>query len=254
MGFGGTVPGHDPGHDRSRPRSGCALEGDRSSCCGSVSRREPALIPGGPGGTIADDLIDFVARADGAVLVALVFLLVFAESAILLDLVVPGEVGLVVAASAGAHNDTPLVMIIGAAAVGGVLGDSFGFLIGRRFGADLVTRRRFARRLRPALRRARTYYEQRGGMSVAVARWIGALRAVVPVVAGSAGMTFRRFALWDIPSTIGWSVVLASVGYAWGDDIATVIDRIGVAVSVVAVGGIGAWLWWRHRHRRHASR
>lgn len=195
-----------------------------------------------------------VAGMDGAVLVALVALIVCAESAILLDLVVPGEVGLVVAGSAAAHNGTPLVLIIGAAAVGGVLGDSFGFLLGRRFGAEVVARRRFARRLRPALQRAQKHYGERGGMSVALARWIGALRAVVPVIAGSAGMSFRRFVCWDVPSTVGWSLAVASLGYALGDDIASVVDRIGVAVSLTAVGGIGAWLWWRHHHRARSSR
>jgi len=55
------------------------------------------------------DLIEFVSGAEGATLAVLVFAMVFAESAILLDLVVPGEIGLVVGGAAAAYNDTPIV-------------------------------------------------------------------------------------------------------------------------------------------------
>ena len=66
--------------------------------------------------TIANGLIDFVSQAEGIALAALVFALVLGESMIVTDLVVPGEVGLVIAGAAAAANGTPVAVVIGAAA------------------------------------------------------------------------------------------------------------------------------------------
>ena len=72
---------------------------------------------------MAEDRISFGARAGSPGLIALAFVIVFAESAILLDLLVPGEIGLVVAGAVAAELATPLWTVILAAAV---LGDTLG--------------------------------------------------------------------------------------------------------------------------------
>ena len=194
-----------------------------------------------------------VATAEGAALIGLVFLVVFAESAILLDLVVPGEVGLVLAGTAAEQNGTSLVLVIVAATLGATAGDSLGYVVGRRFGPALVTRWRWTRRLEPSLERARDHYARRGGVTVAVARWIGALRAVVPVVAGAAALTYRRFLAWSLPSAAAWSAVVASLGFAFGDDVVELVDRVGLGVSLVAVAVVVGAVWYARR-RRQAGR
>lgn len=161
--------------------------------------------------------------------------MVMAESLIITDLLVPGEVGLVLAGAAAAANGTPIVAIIAAAAVGALAGDSLGYVVGQRFGARFIDRWRWTRRLRPALQRARRHFRQRGGPSVALARWIGSLRAIVPVIAGAGEMSYRRFVAWDGPSAVVWATVIASIGYLWGDDIADTVDRVGLGVSAAAV-------------------
>lgn len=150
-------------------------------------------------------------------------------------MLVPGEVGLVAAGAAAAQNGTPIALIIVAASLGAVAGDTGGYLIGRRFGADVIENWRFARWLRPGLKRARRYFDRRGGAAVAGARWVGALRAVVPVVAGTARMPAPRFAAWDAPSAVAWCAVVVTVGFVWGDDIADLVDRIGLGISAVVV-------------------
>jgi len=172
---------------------------------------------------------------------------------VLLDFFVPGEVGLVIAGTAAAQNGTPLPGVIAAAALGAFAGDVVGYGIGRRFGAGLSERGRIGRHLAPALRRARDHFDRRGGATVAVARFVGALRAVVPVVAGSAEMGFRRFAAWAVPAAIAWSALMATIGFVWGDAIADVVDRAGLLVSAVAIGVIVV-LVVRARRRRDVSR
>ena len=120
----------------------------------------------------------------------LVLALVFGESPVLLDFFVPGEVGLVVAGAAAAQNDTALPGVIAAATIGAVAGDSVGYALGRRFGTDIAEHSRFARWLKPGLDRARRHFDRRSGATVGLARFIGALRAAVPIVAGSARMRY----------------------------------------------------------------
>ena len=202
---------------------------------------------------MADDLIDFVSRASDWNLALVVLALVFAESLVITDLIAPGEVGLVVAGAAAARNGTDLALVIGAASIGAIAGDSLGFVLGRRFGTDLVEHHRWLRWLRPSLRRARRRFEQHGPMIVGVARWVGALRAVVPVVAGSARLPAHRFLLAGVPSAVAWSTAMASIGFVWGDDIAGFVDRIGIGLSVAVIAAIVLVVVVRRRRRQRAS-
>ena len=202
--------------------------------------------------SIASGLIDFVSRAEGLALALVVFLLVLGESLIVTDLIVPGEVGLVVAGAAAAVNGTPVGIVIGAAALGAVAGDTAGYLVGRRIGTERVLAHRWGRRLRPTLIRARQHFGDHGAATVAAARWVGALRGVVPVVAGSSRVSAPRFYAASIPSAIAWSATMALLGFVWGDDIADVVDRVGLVVSGAVVAAIVAAVLWS-RHRREAS-
>ena len=202
--------------------------------------------------SIASGLIDFVSRAEGLALALVVFLLVFGESLIVTDLVVPGEVGLVVAGAAAAVNGTPVGIVIGAAVLGAVAGDTAGYLVGRSIGTDRLLAHRWGRRLRPTLKRARQHFDDHGVATVASARWVGALRGVVPVVAGSSRLSAPRFYVSSIPSAAAWSATMAMLGFVWGDDIAGVVDRVGLVISGVVIVGIAAVVLWS-RHRREAS-
>ena len=112
----------------------------------------------------------------GDLLYLVVFLLVLGESALMLDLFVPGEVGLVLASAAVRSADGSLGLVIAVASAGAVVGDSISYWLGRRFGPELVNRWRFtlvAGSDRPssapdALRAPGRHGSVRG-------RWVGAL-------------------------------------------------------------------------------
>jgi membrane-associated protein len=89
--------------------------------------------------------------------------------------------------------------------------------------------------------------QRRGGLAVFAARWVGALRAVMPVVAGISDMRYRRFLAWDVPAVILWTSLVVSVGFYFGDGIAEVVDRIGLTVSLVIVVLVVALIVLRRR-------
>jgi membrane-associated protein len=182
------------------------------------------------------------------VLVVAAFLLGFAESAFGLDLIIPGELGMAVSGAAAAHNQVPFPLMAVVAVLGCIAGDSAGYWLGRRFGTDVVCRWRFTRRrLGRGLARADDYFDRHGGLAVFAGRWIGALRAVVPVVAGAAKMPFGRFLLWDIPAIISWAVSVVAVGYFLGEPVAEQIDEYGKFISAGGVLLIAGYLFWRFK-------
>jgi membrane protein DedA with SNARE-associated domain len=158
---------------------------------------------------------------------------------------------MVVSGAAAERNGTALVLIIVAGSLGAVAGDSVGFALGRRFGTEVVNRWGWTRRrVGPGLEKAHAYYAKRGGWSVFAARWVGAVRAVVPLVAGSAAMPWPRFLLWDAPSAFLWVTATTTAGYLFGSSVADLVDRIGLGVSLVVVGAVVVFLlvrWWRRR-------
>src|SRR5262245_9688673 len=100
------------------------------------------------------------------------------RSAAAVDVVVPGEVGMVVAGAAGERAGVPLGVLLIAGIAGAIAGDQVSFHLGHRYGDTLVDRWDFTRRhVGPKMRDAQRHFDKYGGSTVFVARWVGALRA-----------------------------------------------------------------------------
>src|SRR5215471_3626235 len=107
----------------------------------------------------------------------------------------PGETVLVTAAIyAGTTHRLSILMLIAAAALGAIVGDNLGYLIGRRFGYELLLRH--GRRIGVDERRlklGRFLFDRHGGKVVFFGRFMAVLRALAGVLAGAACMEWRRF-------------------------------------------------------------
>jgi undecaprenyl-diphosphatase len=204
--------------------------------------------------SFVEDLLDEVASIGGGWLLLAAFLLAFAETALFADLVVPGEVGLIVAGAAAARGGDPhLAPLIAAAALGATLGDSVGWLLGRTVGTRFVERFEWTRkRLRPRVERARGYFTRRGAAAVFLGRFVGALRAVVSVVAGMSGMPYRRFLPWNVLASIVWTALVVSAGYFFGRNVESLVGDVGVVVAAAILAGVILWWLVRRRRRSHA--
>jgi membrane-associated protein len=184
---------------------------------------------------------------------AAAFFLAFAECALFLDLIVPGEAGMVVAAAAAARTDVPLPTMIVAAAAGAILGDTVGYLIGRRWGLAIVRRwEPVRRRLEPRVERAERYFATRGGAAVFVGRFVGVVRGVVPVVAGTARMPYRRFLPWNVAASIVWTTGVMTAGYLLGRHVESAVARASLVVTALVLVVVGGW-WLIARRRRRAA-
>jgi len=198
---------------------------------------------------VAERLLDEIAALDAHWLLLLAFLLPYGETVALLDTVVPGELGLIVIGAAAQVADVPLVLVIAVASVGAFLGDSTSWFIGHRWGTALLTRwDPVWRRVEAPFARAQAYFDRYGGQTVFGARFVGPLRALVPLVAGTSGMPYRRFLPWNALASVTWVSVVVILGALFGERVASTIDRFGLVVTgLLVIGALG--LWMRHRRR-----
>jgi membrane-associated protein len=194
---------------------------------------------------VLERLIEIISGVGAPGLVLIAMALTYAETAIGLDLVVPGEAGLVVVGAA-ANGEIGVVPLIAAAAVGATAGDCTSYWLGRRFGHRLLDRFALTRRLRPGVERAEAVMERRGPRAVFFGRFVGALRAVVPLVAGMARMPFGRFLVWNVAASIAWCTTVVLVGFHVGLPAARFVDRAGIW-SYLAVAAVALVLWLRNR-------
>ena len=179
-----------------------------------------------------------------------VFVLVFLESS---GVPLPGETAVVTAAIYAGHTDAfglpELIAIVTAAAV---LGDSMGFLIGRKLGLPLLER--LARRFPGAEKRlivGEYLFLRHGGKIVFWGRFVALLRVLAAVLAGANKMAWRRFAVMNALGGLCWATFFCGTAYVFGDLIREIEGPVGFALLAVAVGGIGLGivLFRRYEHR-----
>lgn len=183
--------------------------------------------------------------------------LAFAEAAILVGMVLPGETALLVAGvfCNAKYGDLNLTLMIIIAIVCAIAGDSVGYEFGKKFG--------------PALRRSRLgnwvgehrwakvdgFLHQHGGKAVLLGRLTALLRALMPSMAGMSGMRYRTFLLWNAVGGLIWAPGCVLLGYAF----ASALDVVGetmtwapLAILALAIIGYAA-LHLRKRRREQSE-
>lgn len=182
---------------------------------------------------------------------AVIGLLVFAEAAVFVGFVLPGETAVLLGGAMAATGRLSLPVLAVLVVVAAVAGDSVGFEVGRRFGPRILASKVLSKHT-TKVAAAQTQLRQRGGAAVFLARFTAFLRAVMPGLAGASGMPYQRFLVYNTAGGLVWGGGVVLLGYSAGASYATVERALGRGTAVVAalvllaVGGI----WLRRRHRR----
>ncbi|HSO07047.1 MAG TPA: DedA family protein [Pelomicrobium sp.] len=161
-------------------------------------------------------LVAFVQQY-GAWVYALLFLIIFCETGLVVTPFLPGDSLLFVAgtvAAAGAMDVHFLVVLLIVAAI---LGDTVNYAIGKHAGARLFQdpNARFLKR--EYLDRTHRFYERHGGKTIIIARFVPIVRTYAPFVAGVGAMTYRKFLAYNVIGAIVWVVSLTYAGYFFGN-------------------------------------
>ena len=207
-------------------------------------------------------LIDFILHVDqhletfvqhyGAWVYALLFLIVFVETGVVVMPFLPGDSLLfVVGALAGAGLlSYPLAVAVLLAAA--ILGDQTNYSIGRYFGPKVFQWENSRFFNKAAFERAHNFYETYGGITIIIARFMPFLRTFVPFVAGVAAMSRVKFTLYNIVGAVIWVLGICTAGYFLGSLpwVKANLDKIIWAMILVPGLIVIFGAWKAHRQPR----
>ena len=180
------------------------------------------------------------------------FLIVFAETGLVVLPFLPGDSLLFIAGAFGATGSLDPVLLAALLIVAAITGNSVNYAIGRYIGPRVFSMNlRFLDR--GALMRTHAFYEKHGGKTIVMSRFIPVVRTFAPFVAGVAGMPLSRFQLFNILGALLWVVSLVAAGYFFGNiplvkEHLNTIVLIGLGAAIVPV--VGAALFKLLRARR----
>lgn len=173
-------------------------------------------------------LIDFVLHIDahlaemislyGVWVYAILFLIIFCETGLVVTPFLPGDSLLFVAGALAAMPANQMnvhlliVLLIGAA----ILGDASNYTIGRLFGEKLFSNPKSKIFKQSYLEKTHNFYKKHGGKTIILARFVPIVRTFAPFVAGMGHMSYRHFALYNVVGGIVWVTLFAYAGYFFG--------------------------------------
>ena len=194
-----------------------------------------------------DRYLEAFVQAYGVWIYAILFLIVFVETGLVVMPFLPGDSLLfLVGAMAGAEL-LSLPWVLGLLTAAAILGDQCNYFIGRHFGQRLLNAntRWFNRQ---AYDQAHAFYERYGSITIVLARFLPFIRTFAPFVAGVADMDRRRFTLFNFLGAFIWVWGICIAGYMFGHIgwVKANLDKIIWALILIP-GLMAVWGAWRAR-------
>ena len=161
-------------------------------------------------------LADFV-RDYGMWVYALLFVIVFTETGVVVMPFLPGDSLLFVVGTLCGAGLMSLPLAIAVLLVAAILGDQVNYSIGRHLGPKVFQWEQSRFFNKAAFEQAHAFYEKYGGITVVLARFMPFVRTFAPFVAGVAAMTRTTFTLYNVVGALIWVVGLMVAGYVFGN-------------------------------------
>lgn len=208
-------------------------------------------------------LIDFILHVDqhlqafvqayGPWVYALLFLIIFTETGVVVMPFLPGDSLLFVVGTLCGAGLMSLPLAMALLVVAAVLGDQTNYSIGRYFGPKVFQWEKSRLFNKDAFNQAHMFYERYGGITIILARFMPFIRTFAPFVAGVAEMTRSKFTAYNVIGALIWVIGLVGAGYLFGNlpwvqaNLSKIIWALIIIPGLIAI--FGAW-----RARRQAAR
>jgi membrane-associated protein len=199
-------------------------------------------------------ILTLVASA-GPIVYLIVAVAAVTEGAAFVGLVFPSETTLIVAGAASATGHVKISILIPIAVIGAVVGDSTGYEIGRYFGPRLRTSK-YGRKIKPEnWDKADAFVHKHGAWSVFAGRFMAVFRSLVPAIAGTMQMKYRKFLLGNAAGAVIWAPLALFAGRLASQNLPRVekfISRLGYGFLSIATVVVLA-LVFRHIIRKRQA-
>lgn len=174
---------------------------------------------------------------------ALIALIIFAESGMFVGFFLPGDTLLLTAGVFAASGQLSLPLTIVVVALAAIAGDNVGYQIGRRFGRQLFERPDSVIFKQKYVVEAEAFFKRFGDQTMLLAHFVPIVRTFAPPVAGIAEMRFKQFVLFDAIGDSAWALIVTLIGYWFGSRIHNLDHYILLAVVAVMVFSLGPALY-----------
>ena len=205
-------------------------------------------------------VIDFILHIDvhlaelvaqyGIWVYAILFLILFCETGLVVTPFLPGDSLLFVAGALASlpSNDINVHVMVALMVTAAILGDAVNYTIGRVFGEKLFSNPDSKIFRRSYLEKTHQFYEKHGGKAIVLARFVPIIRTFAPFVAGMGKMSYRHFAAYNVIGALVWVLLFTYAGYLFGN-VPIVQNNLKLLIVAIIVVSIlpGVFEVWRHR-------
>jgi membrane-associated protein len=157
----------------------------------------------------------------------LLLIVIYAETGLVIGFIFPGDALLFTAGLlCGSDLAVNIWLLIFSVALAAIAGNLTGYMTGKYFGTKMLLKKDTFFFKQRHFENSRKYYEKYGGLALVAGRFMPVIRTFVPILAGTIGINFWKFNIYNIAGAILWSGTLIPAGYLVGKKIPASIDNI----------------------------
>jgi len=183
----------------------------------------------------------------GAWIYLILFLVIFAETGLVVTPFLPGDSLLFVAGTLAAAGGMDPVLLMVLLCIAAIAGDSVNYAVGRHVGERLVRSGRLVKQAH--IDRTHAFFAKYGGKTIVIARFVPIVRTFAPFVAGMGAMDYGRFLFFNVTGGILWVVSLTTAGYFFGN-LPIVKNNLSLVIIGIIIASIMPGVIEYIRHRR----
>ena len=189
-----------------------------------------------------DQTLAGIATQYGHWLYLLLFLIIFAETGLVVFPFLPGDSILFIAGTVVATADLNIHVLVIVLIAAAILGDGVNYSVGHYIGPRAFDKPDSRWFKQEHLRRTQAFYDRYGGVTIIIGRFVPIIRTFAPFLAGVAGMSYRKFLSFNVVGAVAWIVTLVYAGYLFGNmpwvkQNLTLIVFMIVAISLIPAVG-----------------
>jgi membrane-associated protein len=202
-----------------------------------------------------DQTVAQIATQYGGWLYALLFLVIFAETGLVVFPFLPGDSILFIAGTVVATAELNVHILVIVLVAAAILGDTVNYSIGHYIGPRAFDKPDARWFKQSHLRRTQDFYDRYGGITIIIGRFVPIIRTFAPFLAGVAGMTYRRFLSYNVIGAFAWIASLVYAGFLFGNIPWVKNNLTAIVIGIVLVSLMPAAMTFiRERRERRASR
>lgn len=195
-----------------------------------------------------DRHLDVLTRSFGVWTYLILFLIIFAETGLVVTPFLPGDSLLFALGSLAALGSLDVTALLAVLSVAAILGDTVNYAVGNYMGPRVFERsNRFLKR--EHLEKTRAFYHRHGGKTIIFARFVPIVRTFAPFVAGVGSMSYGRFIAYNVAGGAAWIASFIIGGYFFGNIPAVKRNFTAVIIAIIIVSMLPGFIEFLRRKR-----